>query len=92
MIKLIIEEHYSKPDIHGNRYWATRVTSSQTGDTFTYNDNTNNGKGYARNAGFEWDEIHATEIAHKIRDFNSFTKTWPYLSTKEITAKMEKMK
>jgi len=43
MIKLIIEEHYSKPDIHGNRYWATRVTSSQTGDTFTYNDNTNKG-------------------------------------------------
>ena len=90
MIKLIIEEHYSNPDIYGNRYWSTSfIDATNKSVLLQYSDNTNNAKYYARQAGFEWDELYSTEIAHPIREFNKHFK-YEYLSSDEIKHRLKR--
>lgn len=86
--KIIIEEHYSKPDVYGNRYWFTNIKNAETGDTFSYSDNTSNAKWHARQAGYEFEEIHSTETAHPIREFNRLSKPKTYMTPEEIIEKL----
>jgi len=82
MIKLIIDNHYSRRDMYGNVYWFSVVTSTQTGEQIRFKtphySNTNS---MGRRAGLEWGEIHETnDTMHPIREFDRITKGMDYNS------------
>ena len=85
MIRLIAEGFNSKTDRNGNRYWAFRLTNTQTGavlkgklgaamdGTFSYAISQ-----ALRALGWEWDDVRFTETAMGSREFGKLVKSWPY--------------
>lgn len=85
MIKLIAEGFNSKTDRNGNRYWAYRLTNTQTGAVIKGNlgGSMQSALSHAitvmiRKFGWSWDNVHLTETELPIREFNRLVKGWPY--------------
>ncbi|KKL91922.1 hypothetical protein LCGC14_1889830 [marine sediment metagenome] len=75
MIRFLIDTTVAKPDIYGNCYSYSIVTSTKTGNTIAINSGAMSSGGNVtailRRVGFEWSEIHYSESVIPIRQFNA---------------------
>lgn len=75
MIRFLIDTTVAKPDIYGNCYSYSIVTSTKTGNTLAIDSgamsNGGNVTALLRNAGLEWSSIHYSESMLPIRQFNA---------------------
>ena len=76
MIKLILEEHYTKRDISGNVYHVVRVMNTQTGNSFiTETPSLGNVRGIVQKyLNLEWNEIHEVSICTNSSRISSLPK------------------
>lgn len=86
MIKIILHNVASKPDIYGNRYHYTFALSTITGDAIQFSDHPScNVIYYARKAlNLEFDEYYAIDESIPIKEWRRKAKQYPYLSEEEI--------
>ena len=73
MIRFIIDAVMSRPDVHGNSYGFTKVTSTKTGSSLYVGTGLRgaggNIKSLLHDNAFEWDELYSVVTEVKIREW-----------------------
>lgn len=97
-IKAIVENYHSKIDRNGNTYWFTRVTSTKTGESISFDTPHESNTAHIMRGCLEWDDFRTIEIELPISVFNrrkrnvDYTSYMPDVKLKDMVRKHLKIR